>query len=53
MDFRLLPLCEEDIADYKKDMRKAFQMGAGSEFGKSYEVTNHEMMRNYSAELQQ
>lgn len=33
MDFSLLPLCAEDVADYKKDMQKAFQMGAGSEFG--------------------
>lgn len=34
MNFRLLPLCEDDVIEYKKDMQEAFQMGAESEFGK-------------------
>lgn len=34
MNFILLPLCAEDMTDYKIDMQKAFQMGAVDEFGK-------------------
>lgn len=33
MDFILLPLCEEDIAEFKKDMQYAFKMGTVKEFG--------------------
>ncbi len=34
MDFELIPLCEEHIQQFKKDMRKAFQQGAIEGFGK-------------------
>lgn len=32
MDFKLLPLCSEDLPDYKKDMQESFQQGAVKEF---------------------
>lgn len=32
MDFKLLPLCTEDLKQFKKDMQEAFQKGAESEF---------------------
>ncbi|WP_067047930.1 GNAT family N-acetyltransferase [Methanofollis ethanolicus] len=32
MDFKLLPLCSEDLPDYKKDLQEAFQLGAVKEF---------------------
>jgi GNAT superfamily N-acetyltransferase len=34
MSFLLLPVTEEDISTYKKDMQEAFQRGAEAEFGK-------------------
>ena len=33
MNIRLVPICENDIAAYKKDMQEAFQKGAAEEFG--------------------
>lgn len=32
MDFKLLPVTEDDIAEFKRDMQEAFQMGAAAEF---------------------
>ena len=32
MNFKLVPVCEDDISTYIKDMQEAFQMGAGKEF---------------------
>ncbi|MCT2534801.1 hypothetical protein NC661_04320 [Aquibacillus koreensis] len=32
MDFKLLPLCTEDLKQFKRDMQEAFQKGAESEF---------------------
>ena len=32
MEFELLPLCTEDLNQFKKDMQEAFQKGAESEF---------------------
>lgn len=37
MEFMLLPLCTEDIKQFKKDMQEAFQKGAESEFEDLYE----------------
>ncbi|MGN0174045.1 MAG: GNAT family N-acetyltransferase [Acutalibacteraceae bacterium] len=33
MNFKLLPLCNEDMVEFKKDMQYAFKMGAVNEFG--------------------
>ena len=35
--FELLPLCEEDIKQFKTDMQAAFQQGAADEFGEMEE----------------
>ncbi|MDY0163839.1 MATE family efflux transporter [Desulfobotulus sp.] len=32
MNFKLLPVSQEDLRDYKKDMQEAFQKGAAAEF---------------------
>lgn len=32
MDLKLLPVTEEDMAEFKRDMREAFQNGAAEEF---------------------
>ena len=32
MNFKLVPVCEDDISTYIKDMQEAFQMGAEKEF---------------------
>ncbi len=32
MSFKLLPVSQEDLSDYKKDMQEAFQKGAAAEF---------------------
>ena len=32
MNFKLLPVSQEDLANYKKDMQEAFQKGAAAEF---------------------
>jgi len=32
MEFTLLPLCTEDLKQFKKDMQEAFQKGAEYEF---------------------
>lgn len=32
MDFKLLPVTDEDMAEFKRDMREAFQRGAAEEF---------------------
>lgn len=32
MNFKLLPISQEDLKDYKKDMQEAFQKGAAAEF---------------------
>lgn len=35
MDFKLLPVTEEDMAEFKRDMQEAFQKGAAEEFTES------------------
>ena len=35
MNFNLLPLCNEDMVEFKKDMQYAFKMGAVNEFGET------------------
>lgn len=32
MDFKLLPVTKDDIAEFKRDMQEAFQMGAAAEY---------------------
>lgn len=32
MNFQLLPVIQEDLTDYKKDMQEAFQKGAAAQF---------------------
>ena len=32
MNFKLVPVCEDDISTYIRDMQEAFQMGGGKEF---------------------
>lgn len=32
MDFKLLPVNKDDIAEFKRDMQEAFQMGAAAEY---------------------
>lgn len=39
MNFNLIPLCEEQIQQFKKDMQASFQLGAVEEFGEiEYEI---------------
>lgn len=33
MEIALIPVCAEDISEFKRDMQKAFQKGAENEFG--------------------
>ena len=35
MEISIVPVCGEDISEFKRDMRKAFQKGVESEFGSS------------------
>lgn len=37
MKFELLPLCKQDIKQFKTDMQTAFQQGAADEFGEMEE----------------
>ena len=32
MNFKLVPVCEDDIIPYIKDMQEAFQLGGTNEF---------------------
>ena len=42
MEFTLLPLCTEDLKQFKKDMQEAFQKGAESDF--EFEDLNEEIL---------
>ena len=38
MDFSLLTVAEEDLAQFKKDMQEAFQKGFEDNYGKTEEI---------------